>query len=96
MYKKLLKTINELIKKFPNNYKFYNNDINKFILLLKKVFILMNTWIVGKNLIKHPGKEAFYSELNLEDINDEDYINAQKVFEESKIKDLVEYHDLYV
>ena len=56
----------------------------------------MNTWIVGKNLIKHPGKEAFYSELNLEDINDEDYINAQKVFEESKIKDLVEYHDLYV
>ena len=47
-------------------------------------------------MIKHPGKEAFYSELNLEDINDEDYINAQKVFEESKIKDLVEYHDLYV
>ena len=31
-----------------------------------------------------PEKEAFYIELNLEDITDEDYIHAQKVFEESK------------
>ena len=54
----------------------------------------MNSW---KKFDKTslPGKEAFYNELNLEDINDEDYINAQKVFEESKIKDLVEYHNLY-
>ena len=43
-----------------------------------------------------PNKEAFYSELNLKDISDEDYINAQKVSEELKIKNLGGYHDFYV
>ena len=38
-----LKPINGLIKKFPNTYKFYNNDISNFILSLLKVFILINT-----------------------------------------------------
>ena len=33
-----------------------------------------------------PNKEAFYSELNLEDITDEDYTHAQEVFEEFKLK----------
>ena len=33
-------------------------------------------------------------ELNLEDIADKDYILAQNVFEELKIKTLGEYHDL--
>ena len=40
-----------------------------------------------------PHKEAFYSNLNLENINDEDYAHVQKVWE---IKNLGEYHDLYV
>ena len=39
---------------------------------------------------------AFYSELNLEDITDEDYAHTQKVFEEFKLKNLGDYHDLYV
>ena len=43
-----------------------------------------------------PDKECFCSELYIADITDEDYIHAQKVFEEFKIKDLGEYHDLYV
>ena len=33
-----------------------------------------------------PNKKAFYSELNLKDITDEDYIHAQKLFEELKKK----------
>ena len=33
-----------------------------------------------------PNKEAFYSELNLEDITDEDYTHTQEVFEEFKLK----------
>ena len=41
-------------------------------------------------------KKAFYSELNLEDITDKDYAHAQKVFEEFKLKNLGDYHDLYV
>ena len=36
------KLINGLIEKFPNVYRFCDGDLNKFVLLLKKVFILMN------------------------------------------------------
>ena len=43
-----------------------------------------------------PPKEAFYSNLNLEDISDEDYAHAQKVWDVFKINNLGEYHDLYV
>ena len=43
-----------------------------------------------------PLKEAFYSNLNLEDISDEDYAHAQKVWDVFEIKNLGEYHDLYV
>ena len=58
----------------------------------------MNTWIVGKDLVipHFQKKKAFYIKLHLEDITDEDYIHAQKVFEELKLKDLGKYHDLYV
>ena len=43
-----------------------------------------------------PDKEAFNSELNLDSITDEDYVHAQKVWKGFKIKNLGEYHDLYV
>ena len=43
-----------------------------------------------------PPKEAFYSNLNLEDISDEDCAHAQKVWEVFKINNLGEYHDAYV
>ena len=43
-----------------------------------------------------PPKEAFYSNLNLEDISDEDYAHAQKVWDVFQIKNRGEYHDLYV
>ena len=45
---------------------------------------------------KIPPKEAFYSELNLEDISDEDYAHVQKVWDVFEIKHRSEYHDLYV
>ena len=41
-------------------------------------------------------KKAFYSELNLEENADEDCKHAQKEFEEFTIKNVDEYHDLYV
>ena len=41
-------------------------------------------------------KKDFQSELYLENITDEDYTHAQKVFPELKLKSLGDYHDLYV
>ena len=43
-----------------------------------------------------PNKEAFYSNLNMEDITDTDYRHPNKVFQELELKNLGEYHDLYV
>ena len=43
----------DLIKKFKNIYSFYNNDLNKFVLLLRKGFILINMQILGKDLMKY-------------------------------------------
>ena len=43
-----------------------------------------------------PNKKAFYSKLYLEDITAEDYLHAQKVFEEFKFKSLGEYQDQFV
>ena len=42
-----------------------------------------------------PYKKVIYSELNLEDITDKDYVHAQKVFKELKLKNLGDYHEFY-
>ena len=41
-------------------------------------------------------KESFYSNLNIENIDDIDYRHANKVFKKIKLKNLKKYHDLYV
>ena len=43
-----------------------------------------------------PDKEAFYSSLNVEYTIDADYAHANKVFKEFKLKNLGDYHNLYV
>ena len=46
--------------------------------------------------ISLPGKEDFYSNLNMEDISDIDYRHANNVFKVFKLENLGDYHDLYV
>ena len=43
-----------------------------------------------------PEKEDFYSHLNMEDITDANYVHAKEVCKDFEIKNLGEYHDLYV
>ena len=88
----------ELIKKFFNIYKFCNEDLNKFALLLRKgvhPYEYMDSW-EKFNEESLADKEYFYSKLNKENITDEEYAHAQKVWDTFKIKNLGEYHNLYV
>ena len=43
----------ELRKRFRNLFKISNTGINKFILLLQEMFNHINTWMIGKNPVKH-------------------------------------------
>ena len=43
-----------------------------------------------------PDKEWFYSSLNIGNIDDIDYRHRNKVFKNFKLKNLGEYHNLYV
>ena len=94
----LKKNSKELIKRFANAYRFCNKELNKFILLsIKGVYPheYMDNWERFDETLL-PSKEAFYSKLNMEDITDTDYRHANKVFKEFKLKNVGEYHDLYV
>ena len=88
----------DLIYRFANTYKFCNEGINTFIFLLRKgvyPYEYMDS-LERFNEISLPDKKAFYSELYLRDITDKEYTHAQKVFEELKLENLADYHDLYV
>ena len=43
-----------------------------------------------------PDKEPFYNSLNMENIDDIDYRHGNNMFEKFQLKNLGEYHDLYV
>ena len=48
------------------------------------------------NEILLPEKEDSYSHLNMEDITDADYQHAKKVCKDFKIRNLEDYHHLYL
>ena len=51
--KRYSKLINEAIKKFLVMYQFCNGDLNIFVLLLRKGVYRYESWVVGKDLMKH-------------------------------------------
>ena len=96
--KSCTKLTNESIKIFPTLFKICNGDLNKSFLQLRKG-IYPYEYIDSRKKFNEntiPPKEAFYSELNLEAINDADYEHVNNVWEAFEIKNLGEYHDLYV
>ena len=95
-YKK--KINKELIKRFASTYEFCNIDLNKFILLLRKSvypYEYMDNW-ERFNETSLPNKESFYSNLNMQNIDDIDYRHGNNIFKIFELKNLGEYHDLYV
>ena len=95
-YKKELNK--KLIERFSNVYEFCDNDINKFMILLRKgvyPYEYMDEWnkFDEKEL---PCKESFYSSLTMEDISDTDYKHSNNVFKKFNLNNLGDYHDLYV
>ena len=86
------------MKKLKNAYSFCNDDLNKFILLLRKgvyPYEYMDSWEKFKET-SLPSKEDFYSNLNMEDIDDIDYRHDYNVFKGFKLENVGDYHDLYV
>ena len=88
----------DLMKKLKNTCSFCNNDLNKFILLLRKgvyPYEYMDSW-ERFNETSLPRKKEFYSNLNMEDIDEIDYSYCNNVFKSFKLENLGDYHDLYV
>ena len=88
--KRCSKLINEAIKNLSSLHQFYQDDLNKFVLvlLLRKgvyPYEYMDSWERFDETLL-PDKKAFYSKLNDEGITDKDYAHAQKVWELFKIK----------
>ena len=87
-----------LIEKFYNTYQLYNKDLNKFALLLRKgvyPYEYMDSW----NKFNKPAplvEDHYYNKLNQKGITKEDLKHVKKVCDTFKIKNLGEYHDLYV
>ena len=73
----------DLINRFANTYEFCNENINKFILFLRKgvyPYEYMDSWERFDAAVL-PNKDAFYSNLNIEDITGVDYGYAKKYIE---------------
>ena len=88
----------QLIKRFASTYEFCNKDLNKFILLLRKgvyPYEYVDNW-ERFNETSLPTKESFYSNLNMENIDDIYYRHGNNVFKRFKLNNLGEYRDLYI
>ena len=78
----------ELIKRFASTYEFCNGNLNRFILLLRKgvyPYEYKDNW-ERCDEISLPNKESFYSNLNMENIDDIDYRHGNNVFKRFKLR----------
>ena len=87
-----------LLERFSNTYEFCGNDMDKFLILLRKdvyPYEYMDGWdrFSEKAL---PDKDSFYSSFTMEDISETDDVNANNVFKKFGMNNLDDYHDLYV
>ena len=77
---------------------FENYSKSQYDLLTRKgiyPYEYMDSWDRFKET-KLPPTESFYSSLNMSGVSESDYKHTQRVWEESGIRNLGEYHDLYL
>ena len=90
--------VNNLVKGDHKFWGFEKFSSDQRELLIKKgiyPYEYMDSWN-KLNELKLPSKDKFYSKLNMSDVSDKDYDHARKVWKEFKIKNMGEYHDLYL
>ena len=105
-----LKFLNSSLEQLVKNLKKKDGDEDEYFYNIKQDF-KRNTELVTKKGVypydyvtdlsilletQLPPKKAFYSKLNDEDISDEQYAHAKKVWNTFNCKTIRDYHDLYL
>ena len=94
------KIVENLVKnKNPSDFKNLNKVIKNNSSLLTRKGVYPYDYVTSINKLKEtklPSKEAFYSKLLDQEISDEDYQHAIKVWNTFNCQTLQDYHDLYL
>ena len=88
----------ELLERFSNTYEFCVNDLNKFLIFLRKgvyPYEYMDGWNKFNEKVL-PSKESFYSSLTMEGKVKRIMHMLTTYSKKFNINNLGEYHDLYV
>ena len=83
----------------PSDFKNLNRVINHNVSLLTRKGVYPYDYVTSIDKFKEtkiPSKEDFYSKLYDEEISDEDYQHALKVWNTFNCQTLQDYHDLYL
>ena len=90
--------VNNLASGGSKFFGFEDYNENQYKLPIRKgiyPYEYMDDWDKFKEN-KLPSRKAFYSKLNMSDVKEEDYKHAIRVWKEFGIKNVGEYHDLYL
>ena len=98
MSSSLYSLVNNLARGGGRFFGFEEYNENQYKLLIQKgiySYEYMTNWDKFKET-KLPQREAFFHKLNMAGVREEDYEQAPRVWKEFGLKDLGEYHDLYL
>ena len=103
-YKFLQESLEKLVKNLaknenPSDFKNINNVFKNNSSLLSRKGVYPYDYVTSIKQLKEtklPPKKAFYSKLTDEEISDEDYQHAIKVWNTFKCQTFQDYHDLYL
>ena len=99
-FKFLSTSLNELVSILqPSDFKNLNRVIKNNSSLLARKGVYPYDYVTSFNKLKEtklPSKEDFYSKLYDQEISDEDYQHALKVWNTFNCQTLQDYHDLYL